>query len=47
LVNFKAGGAMNIGMPFKPMLSTKLTESITPGFAWLKQAVDNKKSRTE
>jgi hypothetical protein len=44
---FKTGGSMNIGMPFKPMLPTNLTESITPGFAWLKQVIDNKKSRPE
>lgn len=42
---FKTGGVMNIGMPFKPMLPTNLTGSITPGFAWLKQVIDNKKSQ--
>ncbi|MDI6741763.1 MAG: hypothetical protein QMD11_03400 [Smithella sp.] len=47
LFSFKTGGVMNIGMPFKPMLPTNLTESITPGFAWLKPAIDNKKSQPE
>jgi uncharacterized protein (DUF169 family) len=42
---FKTGGPMNIGMPFKTMMPTGLTEAITPGFAWLKQVVDNKKSK--
>jgi uncharacterized protein (DUF169 family) len=42
---FKTGGAMNIGMPFKTMMPTGLTENITPGFAWLKQVVENKKNK--
>ena len=40
---FKTGGPMNIGMPFKTMMPTNLTESITPGFAFLKKVVDAKK----
>lgn len=39
---FKTGGPMNIGMPFKTMIPTNLTEEITPGFAWLKKVVDEK-----
>jgi len=42
---FKTGGAMNIGLPFKTMMPTNLTESITPGFAWLKKVVDQKKQK--
>lgn len=40
---FKTGGAMNIGLPFKVMMPTNLTESVTPGFAYLKNIVDGKK----
>jgi len=40
---FKTGGPMNIGMPFKTMIPTNLTESITPGFAYLKEIIDKKK----
>ncbi|ABW65988.1 DUF169 domain-containing protein [Desulfosudis oleivorans] len=39
---FKTGGPMNIGMPFKTMIPTNLTEDITPGFAYLKKIVDEK-----
>jgi len=39
---FKTGGPMNIGMPFKTMIPTNLTEAITPGFAFLKKIVDEK-----
>ncbi len=40
---FKTGGPMNVGMPFKTMMPTNLTENITPGFAYLKEIVDKKK----
>jgi len=40
---FKTGGDMNVGIPFKTMMPTNLTESITPGFAWLKKVADAKK----
>jgi uncharacterized protein (DUF169 family) len=43
---FKTGGPMNIGMPFKTMMPTGLTESVTPGFAWLKKVVDDKRKTT-
>ena len=39
---FKSGGPMNMGQPVKPMLAMGLTESITPGFAFLKKKVDEK-----
>ena len=39
---FKTGGPMNIGMPFKTMIPTNLTEDITPGFAYLKKISDEK-----
>ncbi len=44
---FKTGGSMNIGMPFKVMMPTNLTEAITPGFAWLQQVVEDKKKKSE
>jgi uncharacterized protein (DUF169 family) len=40
---FKSGGRMNMGQPVKPLLATGLTESITPGFAFLQKKVDEKK----
>ncbi|MBN1470232.1 MAG: DUF169 domain-containing protein [Syntrophaceae bacterium] len=40
---FKTGGVMNIGMPFKTMMPTNLTENITPGFAWLKKVANAKR----
>jgi len=39
---FKSGGRLNMGQPVRSMLATGLTESITPGFAFLKQKVDEK-----
>jgi uncharacterized protein (DUF169 family) len=42
---FKAGGRLNMGQPIKPILATGLTESITPGFAFLQKKVDEKKGR--
>ncbi len=32
-----------MGQPVKPMLAMGLTESITPGFAFLRERVDEKK----
>ena len=40
---FKTGGAMNIGMPLKTVLATSLNETITPGFHFLQQKIDEKK----
>jgi uncharacterized protein (DUF169 family) len=42
---FKTGGRLNMGQPIKPILATGLTESITPGFAFLQKKVDEKKGR--
>ncbi len=39
---FKSGGRLNMGQPVKPMLAMELTESITPGFAFLRKKVDEK-----
>jgi uncharacterized protein (DUF169 family) len=36
---FKTGGRMNMGYPVKPLLPSGLTESLTPGFAFLKSKV--------
>ncbi len=41
---FKSGGRMNMGQPVKPMLAMGLTESITPGFAFLRKKVDEGKA---
>ncbi len=37
---FKTGGKMNMGLPVKSFLPTGLTESITPGFQYLKDKLD-------
>jgi len=42
---FKTGGPMNIGMPLKTVMAATLDESITPGFQYLRQKIDEKKSR--
>ncbi len=39
---FKSGGSMNLGQPEKVMLPTGLTESVTPGFAFLRKELDKK-----
>ena len=39
---FKSGGDLNIGQPAKTMLAMGLDESITPGFAYLKNKIDKK-----
>ncbi|MDY6905550.1 MAG: DUF169 domain-containing protein [Thermodesulfobacteriota bacterium] len=38
---FKTGGEMNPGYPSKIMLPTHLTEEITPGFAFMREKIDN------
>jgi len=40
---FKTGGVLNIGMPMKTVLATGLDETITPGFHFLRQKIDEKK----
>ncbi len=42
---FKSGGDLNIGQPAKPMLAMGLDESITPGFAFLKNEINAKSSQ--
>ena len=39
---FKTGGDMNIGQPVKSMVVSGITESITPGFQYLREVVDKK-----
>jgi uncharacterized protein (DUF169 family) len=39
---FKSGGDMNISQPIKTLLPMGLTESITPGFAFLKNKIEEK-----
>ena len=39
---FKSGGDKNMGLPVKPLLAMGLTSSITPGFKYLRDIVDNK-----
>jgi len=41
---FKSGGNMNVGQPVKTMLAMGLDESITPGFAYLKEKIGKKRS---
>jgi uncharacterized protein (DUF169 family) len=41
---FKSGGELNIGQPVKTLLPMGLTESITPGFAFLKEKIKQKRS---
>jgi hypothetical protein len=42
---FQCGGRQNMGLPLKPLLSMGLTDSITPGFQYLREIVDSKKDR--
>jgi len=39
---FKSGGHQNMGYPLKGLLATGLTESITPGFQYLRDVVDKR-----
>jgi uncharacterized protein (DUF169 family) len=39
---FKSGGPQNAGQPIKTLLPTDLTESLTPGFAFLREKLDKK-----
>jgi uncharacterized protein (DUF169 family) len=40
---FKSGGRLNMGQPVKTLLPMGLTESITPGFAYLKEKADERR----
>ena len=42
---FQSGGHQNMGLPLKPLLAMGLTDSITPGFQFLRKIVDSKKDR--
>ena len=42
---FKTGGMLNIGQPSRQFMAMNLTESITPGFTYLREVVDGKKDR--
>ena len=42
---FKSGGHQNMGYPLKGLLATGLTESITPGFKYLRDVVDKQKNK--
>ena len=39
---FKSGGHQNMGQPVRTLLPMGLTESLTPGFAFLRNKVDKK-----
>jgi uncharacterized protein (DUF169 family) len=39
---FKTGGKQNMGLPVKPLLAMGLTHSLTPGFKYLREIIDNK-----
>ena len=41
---FKSGGYQNMGQPVKTLLPTGLTESLTPGFAFLRDKVGRKRT---
>lgn len=41
---FKTGGKMNMGYPVKTLLPSGLSESLTPGFTFLKSRVDARKA---
>jgi hypothetical protein len=40
---FKAGGFLNFGYPARTMLPMDITESITPGFKFLREKMGEKK----
>lgn len=42
---FKAGGIMNMGLPVKNLLPMNLTESITPGFTFLRERIEEYKEK--
>ncbi len=41
---FRSGGAMNMNQPQKTLLPTGITESVTPGFIFLRNRLDEKTS---
>ncbi len=40
---FKTGGRLNMGLPVRTLLPTGITESITPGFKYLRDRIDGNK----
>jgi hypothetical protein len=42
---FKTGGHQNMGYPLKGLLAMGVTESITPGFTYLREVVDRQKHK--
>jgi uncharacterized protein (DUF169 family) len=43
---FKTGGSQNMGYPLKGLLAMGVTESITPGFKYLREVVEKQKNKT-
>jgi hypothetical protein len=41
---FKTGGRLNMGLPVRTLLPTGITESITPGFQYLRDRIEEAKS---
>jgi uncharacterized protein (DUF169 family) len=39
---FKTGGSLNVGQPVRTLLPTGITESITPGFQYLRDLIDGR-----
>jgi hypothetical protein len=42
---FKSGGRLNLGNPVRTLLPTGITESITPGFKFMREKIDESKKR--
>ncbi len=42
---FKSGGRLNLGNPVRTLLPTGITESITPGFKYMREKIDESKKR--
>jgi uncharacterized protein (DUF169 family) len=42
---FKTGGRLNMGLPVRTLLPTGITESITPGFQYLRERIDERKGQ--
>lgn len=40
---FKTGGRLNMGQPVRTLLPTGITESITPGFQYLREKIDERR----
>jgi uncharacterized protein (DUF169 family) len=42
---FKSGGRLNLGNPVRTLLPTGITESITPGFKYMREKIDEHQKR--